>query len=154
MQDSIQIKIVTESELHSLVRLVLENEMYLSTVWPHIGDYYRTPTIIRQLQEVLRERDSDIWGLYAKGCLIGAVFVDYEESDSVELGYFVAESWSGLGVATTALTKLGDRFINKGFRVTVRVSVNNQSSIQVIQKAGFILTQETESELIFIKVHH
>jgi RimJ/RimL family protein N-acetyltransferase len=81
--------------------------------------------------------------------LIRAVVVDgglagnmvcFDQDGEREVGYWLGREFWGRGVATAALTQFLDEIIERPLYAVV--AVHNVGSIRVLQKCGFVLTEQ------------
>lgn len=97
-------------------------------------------TQISQWREMQSQTGCLCLGIQLRGDLVGAVYHLRPDmvNNSVELGYWLADSARGRGVAVRAVRKLLDvTFAGLGFnRVNIRIAPCNKSSLALAERLG------------------
>jgi [ribosomal protein S5]-alanine N-acetyltransferase len=89
-------------------------------------------------------RDGIVCAIEWDGLMVGSIGVhpnQFEFSKSAAVGYWLAQSHWGKGIATSALEQLTERVFNTTdiVRLYAHVFDGNIASIKVLQKCGYIL---------------
>ncbi|MEO0367175.1 MAG: GNAT family N-acetyltransferase, partial [Pseudomonadota bacterium] len=73
--------------------------------------------------------------------VIGVIAGQHEHQKSAEIGYWLAESMWGRGIATMAITQLCDEVFSRGqiIRISAPVYAPNKASMRALEKSGFHL---------------
>lgn len=117
-------------------------------IWSNVLDSFPSPyTVMDALQWINKESTAkpitkfaiELQGNVVGG--IGMILNDDVYRNTIELGYFVGETYWGKGIATTAIKTIVDH-IKQNFtanRIMARVYAYNKASMKALQKAGFHL---------------
>jgi RimJ/RimL family protein N-acetyltransferase len=83
--------------------------------------------------------------------LIGCIFMHEATANTVHIGYLIAESHWGKGLARESLSKLIDMFLMRSTNLTLMAGVerNNIASTKVLTALGFNLTTNNQSQTLF-----
>ncbi len=99
-----------------------------------------TTARIEEWQQIQAETGTLFLAIELDGVLVGSVFHVRPDmkNNVVEIGYWLAESARGRGVATRAVRKLLDiSFSELGFnRVNIRIAPNNKPSLAIVERLG------------------
>ncbi|RLA04308.1 MAG: hypothetical protein DRQ47_03580 [Gammaproteobacteria bacterium] len=143
----ILIKAVTEQHLDALFHLK-NNPAVLKNI---PGDYPLVQSAfndkIKKIIEVGHTNNQGSFIIYADQEIIGMIgYFKREDNDSLEVGYYLSESWWGKGIATKALMLLLTQMTRAGVSGNVYAchAAENLASGYVLQKAGFSRDGEVE----------
>lgn len=101
-----------------------------------------------------------MWTVADKGSgkLIGRIGVEShpkDDADTVELGYIIAMDWQGKGIAAevcTAVLEYAKDVLGKR-RAYARIHPDNEASIRLAKKLGFVMTDEMiDGERVWEKI--
>ncbi|MGN1091656.1 MAG: GNAT family N-acetyltransferase [Alphaproteobacteria bacterium] len=97
---------------------------------------------ISKMNEKWRNMDGPCYSIWTKdGNFIGACdlhSMDYE-TQSADIGYWLAEKYTGKGYMTEAIKAVEDNFFKRGFnRFTIVMDVENKASEKVAVRCGYI----------------
>lgn len=105
-----------------------------------VTDALTLSAMIKQWCQQTEETGCMTLGIVLDGQLVGAVFHIRPDqvNNIVEVGYWLAESARGRGVATRAMKKMLDiTFSELGFnRVNIRIAPNNKPSLALAERLG------------------
>ena len=111
------------------------------------------PEALPHTVEAARLRPEDPWGTHLlldprDGTLVGfGGFKGAPQDGEVELGYAVAPSWQGRGIATAAVGILVERARDAGVRVVSAHTLAEEGpSPAVLRRAGFTVVAELEDD--------
>ena len=96
---------------------------------------------IYKMNEKWKNMDGPCYAIWTKdGAFIGACdlhSVNYE-TDSADIGYWLAEKYTGYGYITEAVNAMADNFFKRGFnRLTIVMDTENTASEKVAIRCGF-----------------
>ena len=121
------------------------NRAYFARAVPDRGDAYFAE-FAAHLEDRLAEQDAGVCHFHVvldeDGALIGRLNLMDAEGGSAELGYRVAESAAGRGVATAAVRELC-RLAATAYgltTITARATLDNVASRTVLERNGFTVT--------------
>jgi len=96
-------------------------------------------------------------GLFAEASVVGAVgaSIGSLNFDEADVGYWIAESREGVGLASTAIGHLIEwlLFERDMHRITIRAAVGNERSRAVAERLGFSLEGTLRGSLL-LNGHH
>lgn len=126
-------------------------------IWLNVRDHFPHPYTIGNSIEwiafTLTQKPVQNMAIVYQGKIAGSIGVmpkDDVYRKSIEIGYFLGESFWGKGIATKAVTLLLD-YIKKQFdavRVYAEVFSHNAASMKVLEKNGFHLEGIREKAVI------
>lgn len=137
------LKLLTESDGEDVLAFERRNRDFFAQWVGDRGDEWFATFFDRHAALAEENRDGTSL-LYlvrdAGGCVIGRVNILDVDGDVAELGYRLAESAQGRGIATAAV----DRALSAAFavgvrRVDARVFADNGASQRVLDRNGFVL---------------
>ncbi|GAA1534786.1 GNAT family N-acetyltransferase [Kribbella lupini] len=136
---------VTAEHADALLRFELENREYFARVIPDRGDAYFAEFPQRHAELLAyQEAGTDHFHvLVDDGRIVGRVNLVKIVDGTAELGYRIAESAAGRGLATWGVREvLGTPY---GLRqITARTTADNVASQKVLARVGFLRTGEME----------
>lgn len=109
-------------------------------------DWSGFPEAVPAALSAARERSQDLWGTYLflddDGALVGiGGFKGPPTDDVVEIGYAVAPSRQGRGIATAAVQDLLARAAREGVGIVIAFTLaGGNPSTRVLEKAEFVRT--------------
>jgi ribosomal-protein-serine acetyltransferase len=147
IDDELTLRLIEPRQAEELFALVDANrEAMLPWMrWVNeVTDVESMRVMIERWHEMKNETGCVSLGVELEGELVGAVFHVHPDlkNRQVEVGYWLAQSARGRGVATRAVrTMLDITFRDLGFnRVNVRIAPQNSASLAIAQRLG--LTRE------------
>jgi ribosomal-protein-alanine N-acetyltransferase len=141
----VSVERLTAEHADEVLRFERENRAYFARVIPDRGDEYFEQFAERhQALLAMQEAGTDHFHvLVDDGRIVGRVNLFDIQEDSAELGYRIAESAAGRGLATWAVREvIGTPY---GLRqITARTTADNVASQKVLTRVGFVQTGEVE----------
>lgn len=141
----VSVERVSAEHADALLRFELENRAYFAKVISDRGDAYFAEFADRHAAVLaMQEAGTDHFHvLVDDGRIVGRVNLVNIVDGSAELGYRIAESAAGRGLATWGVREvLGTPY---GLRqITARTTVDNVASQKILAKVGFVRTGEVE----------
>ncbi|MCT7353999.1 GNAT family N-acetyltransferase [Streptomyces sp. 15-116A] len=146
---------VTLERLHAehadaLLAFERENRAYFARTVPDRGDAFFTPTgFAARLASLRAEQEAGVCHFHVvldeEGRLIGRINLIDVTNGSAELGYRVAESATGRGVATAAVAQMCRlAWTSYGLTsLTAVTTLDNPASMKVLTRSGFIRVRDT-----------
>jgi ribosomal-protein-alanine N-acetyltransferase len=139
---------LTAGHAPELLRFERENRAYFARTVPDRGDEYFAEFDERHRWLLdLQDAGSDHLHVILDGeRIVGRVNLIEVEDGSAELGYRIAESAAGRGLATWAVREICERARTEyGLdRLTARTTVDNPASQKVLHHAGFVRIGDVE----------
>lgn len=117
-------------------------------IWNNVLDSFPSPyTVMDALQWINRESTAQPITKFAidyNGIVVGGIGMIANEDvykNTIELGYFVGETYWGKGIATQAINQIVQHICQNPVvtRIVARVYAHNKASMKALQKAGFFL---------------
>lgn len=152
-----QLELLDEKHLEPLLDFELENRIYFERLIQSRGhDFYRKPVVLAHIRDLMSD--------YIAGEKVSSLVTNKEvviaraniksindKTSTAEVGYRVAESMSGQGVASYALEGLIDLAKTQlGLKsLTAWVMSNNPASVRVLEKQGFAIQQTIQNHYCF-----
>lgn len=143
VDESVRLRLRSPSNEPKIYSLLQRNFEYLSKWIFWVTDTYDENALHTDTIDFLREYQEGsicIMDVFYGDTLIGAVDAhDIVYEDSAEIGYYIAESFSGKGMATIAAGRLMD-FIRDQYGIRhfyIVVVEDNLGSIRVAENLGF-----------------
>jgi ribosomal-protein-alanine N-acetyltransferase len=136
---------VTAEHANALLRFELENREYFARVIPDRGDEYFAEFPQRHAALLAyQEAGTDHFHvLVDDGRILGRVNLVNIVDGSAELGYRIAESAAGRGLATWGVLEVLST--PYGLReITARTTADNVASQKILARVGFVRTGEIE----------
>ncbi|GAB3813550.1 GNAT family N-acetyltransferase [Kribbella italica] len=141
----VSVKRVSAEHADALLRFELENRAYFARVIPDRGDAYFAEFADRHAAVLaMQDAGTDHFHvLVDDGQILGRVNLVNIVDGSAELGYRIAESAAGRGLATWGVREvLGTPY---GLRqITARTTLDNLASQKILARVGFVRTGEVE----------
>lgn len=141
----VELERLRADHLDALLAFERTNRAYFARSIPDRGDAFFAEFPAR-LQALLDEQDAGVCHFHVvldeDGELIGRMNLMDAEGGTAELGYRVAESASGRGVATAAVREVC-RLSTTAYGltgITARVTLDNVASRTVLERNGFTVT--------------
>jgi len=143
--DGIELRLLEERHTHQVFNLVDANRAYLRRWLPWLDDNTEprhTRDFIKNALNRYVDRDGFVVGIWVNGELAGVV--DYHGWDwkhcKTELGYWLAEPFTGRGIMTRAVNALVDYAFAIGLnRVKIMCATGNRASCAIPERLGFQL---------------
>ena len=143
MNNNIQLRVWQKDDAQQLAAIANNKN-----IWSNVLDSFPSPyTIMDALQWINKESTAQPVTKFAiefQGNVVGGIGMILNDDvyrNTVELGYFVGETFWGKGIATNAIQTIVEH-IQKNYsvnRVMARVYAYNKASMKALQKAGFHL---------------
>lgn len=143
VDDDMSLRVLEPDDAEMLFAVIDANRVSLRP-WmrwtAEVTDVKALVGMIEQWCEQTKETGCMSLGIELEGKLVGAVFHlrPDRQNNLVEVGYWLAESARGRGVATRAVRKMLDITFNElGFnRVNIRIAPNNKPSLAIAERLG------------------
>lgn len=145
----ISLRAVAESEAGDLFELTDNNREYLAEFLPWV---YETLTeadsleFIRKIQNERAEGSQYGFGMYCDSRLVGHMsLMHVTDEKKPEIGYWIAEDYSGKGITTRATKAVEDfGFGTLGLsEIVIKARIDNVASNAIPKKLGYVI-YETE----------
>ncbi|HPH22441.1 MAG TPA: GNAT family protein [Chitinophagaceae bacterium] len=143
MNNNIQLRVWQKDDAQQLAAIANNKN-----IWSNVLDSFPSPyTVMDALQWINKESTAQPVTKFAiefQGNVVGGIGMILNDDvyrNTVELGYFVGETFWGKGIATNAIQTIVEH-IQKNYsvnRVMARVYAYNKASMKALQKAGFHL---------------
>jgi RimJ/RimL family protein N-acetyltransferase len=143
MNNNIQLRVWQKDDAQQLAAIANNKN-----IWSNVLDSFPSPyTVMDALQWINKESTAQPVTKFAiefQGNVVGGIGMILNDDvyrNTVELGYFVGETFWGKGIATNAIQTIVEH-IQKNYsvnRVMARVYAHNKASMKALQKAGFHL---------------
>ncbi|MGB0943427.1 MAG: GNAT family N-acetyltransferase [Marinomonas sp.] len=152
-----KLELLNEKHLTALMDFELENRLYFESLIASRGnDFYRRPVVLAHIRDLVSDYDAG----EKLSCLViqddeviaRANIKDIDdEVSTAEVGYRVAESAIGKGVASFALASLIELAKTQlGLKsLTAWVMSNNPASARVLEKQGFVELETLQNHYCF-----
>ena len=143
---SVSVRLVRPQDATALSRLETENRAYLQAGGPRRSDEYVSVSGQAHLVDSLLERHAEgtclPYVIEADGAVVGRMLVTAIVRGGFQsgvVGYWVAESVAGRGIASAALTQMVEiAFGSENLhRLEAATTLTNEASTRVLTKAGF-----------------
>lgn len=151
VDDDIILRAVSEEEAAALFGLIAANRPYLGEFLPWVASTKAVEdsrSFIRTIKEHRENGTEYGFGMYFGGVLAGHIsLMHIADSKSPEIGYWIAEEFSGKGITTRAaqaVTKLAIEAIGAD-HIVIKARVDNIASNAIPPKLGYTL-QGSERE--------
>lgn len=144
-----EIQLLRRDHSAELLAFERENRAYFAASIPDRGDDYFTEFDMRT-EELLAEQASGTCYFHVvvgeTGQVLGRVNLVDVDDGCAELGYRIAESAAGRGLATWAVTRVGELARNTyGLtRLRAETTLDNAASLTLLARAGFAPDGEIE----------
>ncbi len=146
----IKLRILDKNSAGEYFGLIDENRKYFSNFNNFDVNKYKS---VEEVKSVLENSINKIrWGIYRRGDLIGTINLTQQKNKQVaEIGYLVAEKYSGQGVATSAVLELADLVKDMFIFFIADAHIDNIASQQVLKKTGFKLIEQVGDKYYYKK---
>ena len=140
------IRLIEKEESDKFFELIERNRSRLKKYFPNtvreVGSKKDAAHHLLVSHEQMEKKEKYLFGLYCKDELIGYTNVknfDWE-IPKCELGYFIDEAYEGRGLMTKMVKNISDYCFEelKVLKVFLRIAKENQGSIKIAERTGFI----------------
>ncbi|GLZ79771.1 hypothetical protein Afil01_45780 [Actinorhabdospora filicis] len=143
----IKIELVRADHAPALLAFERANREYFAASVPDRGDHFFTEYAERHAALLSRQEEGTDWFhvLLDGDAVVGRVNLVEANDGSAELGYRIAESATGRGLATWAVGEVVELARGYGLReLRAKTTADNLASRKVLTRAGFTETGELE----------